>query len=344
MVESRIYCINRKLKTTDNWPKFSVFILFTFLGFLSFNQSFAQTNTWDGSSDANWNTAANWSLNHVPLSTEDVVIPDGITATITINTAAVCSTFTISDGNQNNTVTISGANSLTVTNGITIGIATATKNKILDVAAGTLTCSSITFTGSTLLNRASRLTLSTGTVNVAGSITMGSTFDELTFSGAGTINVGGTISGGTFTASTGTVNYNGSAQSVGAYNYYNLTLSGSGTKDLTGVSSISSNFNISGTANAVAGSSLTIGGAVTLGSGTTFTGGSFTHFVGGNWTNNGGTFSGAGSTVDFNGTTAQSIGGSSSTTFNNVTLSCKIRLSNPQGRNQRSNKRLDYQC
>lgn len=321
MVYNFIYYVNWILKIINNCRKLIAFLLFIFLIFFSITLSFAQTNTWDGSSSANWNTAANWSLNHVPLATEDVVIPDGITATITINTAAVCSTFTMADGNSNNTVAISGVNSLTATNGITIGIATATKNKILDVAAGTLTCASITFTGSTAANRASRLTLSTGTVNVSGNITMGSTFDELTFSGAGSINVGGTISGGTFTASTGTVNYNGATQTVGAYAYNNLSLSGSGSKVLSGISSITNNFSTSGTANAIAASSLTIGGSVTLGSGSTFTGGSYTHYVAGNWTNNGGTFNSTGSTIDFNGTAAQSIGGSSSTTFNNLTLS-----------------------
>ena len=35
-----------------------------------------QTNTWDGSSSNSWNTAANWSLNAVPNSAHDVVIPN----------------------------------------------------------------------------------------------------------------------------------------------------------------------------------------------------------------------------------------------------------------------------
>nr|NQU89356.1 hypothetical protein [Bacteroidota bacterium] len=37
------------------------------------------TNTWDGSWNAYWHNANNWSLNHIPLSTEDVVIPGGLT-------------------------------------------------------------------------------------------------------------------------------------------------------------------------------------------------------------------------------------------------------------------------
>ncbi len=64
-----------------------------------------QTNTWDGSGGANWNIASSWSANHVPTSAEDVVIPNNFT--VTVNTAAVCKSFTISSGGNANTVTIS---------------------------------------------------------------------------------------------------------------------------------------------------------------------------------------------------------------------------------------------
>jgi len=36
------------------------------------------TNTWDGSYNYYWHNANNWSLNHIPTSTEDVVIPNGM--------------------------------------------------------------------------------------------------------------------------------------------------------------------------------------------------------------------------------------------------------------------------
>ncbi|MGC9361986.1 MAG: hypothetical protein ACP5F3_03565, partial [Candidatus Syntrophosphaera sp.] len=35
-------------------------------------------NYWDGSTSTDWHTASNWSQNHVPTGTEDVVIPDGL--------------------------------------------------------------------------------------------------------------------------------------------------------------------------------------------------------------------------------------------------------------------------
>ena len=36
------------------------------------------TNYWDGSFNSYWHNANNWSLGHIPTSTEDVVIPGGV--------------------------------------------------------------------------------------------------------------------------------------------------------------------------------------------------------------------------------------------------------------------------
>ena len=84
------------------------------------------------------------------------------------------------------------------------------------------------------------------------------------------MNLGGSVSGtgGTFTAGTGTVNYNAAgAQTVAGVTYYNLTLSGSGNKTVPASASVSNNLSIAGTAKAdlAAGTnhtvnSLTLGG------------------------------------------------------------------------------------
>lgn len=304
------------------FPGGLVLLLLLLTAFLSPSYVNAQTNTWDGSTSTDWNTASNWSLNLVPTAAHDVIIPNSVPGSNddpVINTAAVCSTLTMNSGNRARTLSISGSNSLTVTNGITIGAGTGFgDDKIIDVGTGTLSCASIDVTAAGF-GRSSGVTLSTGIVNVTGDITMGNGNDDFTFTGAGTLNIGGTMSGGTLTPSIGTVNYNGANQTVGSYTYYNLTFSGSGTKDMTGVSVIDGDFTMSGTSIATATSNLDINGSVTLGSGTSFTAGAFSHTVAGDWTNNGGTFSSTGSTITLDGT-AQSIGGSNSTTFNDLTL------------------------
>ena len=122
------------------------------------------------------------------------------------------------------------------------------------------------------------------------------------------MKIGGSVSGtgGTFTASTGTVEWNGGAQTIAGVTYNNLTLSGSGAKTMTGVATINGDFTLSGTATATAASGMTIGGSVSIGAGTTFNAGTYTHYVGGNWSN-GGTFTASTSTITFNGSGSQTI-------------------------------------
>jgi hypothetical protein len=213
--------------------------------------------TWDGGGDGvNWSSANNWNPNGVPTATDAVTIPNG--SNVTVNTAAVCASFTINGGGNANTISISGTNSLTVTGTVTINAGTGSgDNKIIAVGSGTLSCASIVIADTGNNDRDSEITLSTGTVTVLGDITMNGSANRnaIRFSGAGTLNVGGSISGGTIVASTGTVNYNGSsAQTVANYTYYNLTLSGAGAKTLGGDRTITGNLLVE------AGATLTLGG------------------------------------------------------------------------------------
>ncbi|HAN64863.1 MAG TPA: hypothetical protein DCQ34_00535, partial [Chitinophagaceae bacterium] len=196
---------------------------------LSVQSISAQTNTWDGSSSANWNTASNWSLNQVPTAAHDVVIPNGITATINVNTAAVCKSLTINNGNTNNTVSITGLNSLSVSGAVSIGAGTGSgDNKVLAVNAGTLTCAYISMSATGNSNRRSELTLTTGTVTVTGGITMNDANNYVRFTSNGQLFIGGNITGGNLVPSTGTVTYNGaSAQIITGANtssFYNLVI------------------------------------------------------------------------------------------------------------------------
>lgn len=224
--------ITRKSLFAKRTPKIPI-ILFLFLTGMT---GFGQTNTWDGSSNSNWNTAANWSLNVVPTNAHDVVIPNGVTNTINVNTTAVCKTFTMTGGNRSNTVSISGSNSLTVSGAISVSPSTSNnRNKLIQVNAGTLTAASISLSAASSDKRSSRVELTTGTVNVSGAVSLGA-YNSFDFTGSGGIlNVGGNISGdGTLNPGTGTVNFVGSnTQTIlgtGTSTFYNVNIN----KDASG--------------------------------------------------------------------------------------------------------------
>ena len=76
-------------------------------------------NTWDGSTDSDWNTASNWSLGTVPLSHTQVVIPDVSSASgndpVISTTGAKAGTVTLY---SNTTLTINAGADLTVASNI----------------------------------------------------------------------------------------------------------------------------------------------------------------------------------------------------------------------------------
>lgn len=129
-----------------------------------------------------------------------------------------------------------------------------------------------------------------------------------------------TISTLNASATGNTVNYNGTAQTVFNTNYFNLGLSGSGIKTLqSNTSSVGGGFTLSGTVSTSAVRGLSIGGNVTIGAGTTFSAGAFTHQVGGSWIKNG-TANTNLSTLVFNGANiTQTITGTN--TFGNLRVS-----------------------
>jgi fibronectin-binding autotransporter adhesin len=248
-------------------------------------------------------------------------------------TAAI--TFTPSTG----TVNYNGAGAQTIG-------AYAYNNLSVTKSAGTATLEGNTGVGGNLsvtcpaVCANGTLDLSTFTANrtaAGGAISVGA---------GATLRIGGTNS---FPANytthtlnaTSTVNYAGTNETVAAESYGTLILSGSGTKTMPGAAfsaatdfliqgsvtatsgntiSVGRDFTISGTASFTAGSGLTVTRDVTLGAGTTFNAGSATHNVGQDFFNNGATFIAGTSTVALNGASAQVIGGTNATTFNNLTI------------------------
>jgi hypothetical protein len=247
---------------------------------------------------------------------------------------------TIPAFNYNNLTTSSarGASNITLANGGTIGIAGAfTLNATFGGGGYIVTNNTVNFNG-------------TGAQTVPAF-----DFNNLTISGAhGASNVtlvnGGTIgiaavfnptatfAGGNYVVTNNTVNFNGSgAQTISAFNYFNLTNSNTGARTLanSGNIGIAGLFTPGTNAYTITGSTIVYNGAaaqtmpnnflsynnLTLSNAAGVTGFAATINLSGNWTNNSAIgFIANGSTVNFNGSGAQVIGGSQATTFNNLTI------------------------
>src|SRR6218665_3874891 len=202
------------------------------------------------------------------------------------------STFTYLDTTAAQTVnyfTAGSYNNLRLDNtssgGATLSAAMTATNVIGNVLVGSINTGSILNNGGFAMTLASTENFSVGagsTFNLTGTSTM------ITVSGGGTK---------TFNA-TSTTNYAGGNQTVTGETYGNLTISGTATK--------------------TAGAGVTVAGNFTI-SAATFAAATFTHNIAGNFTNNA-TLTQATSTFLFNGTSAQVIGGTTGTTFNNLTI------------------------
>jgi hypothetical protein len=114
-------------------------------------------------------------------------------------------------------------------------------------------------------NRDCELNLGGGSATVNGNIVMNGTGvrNAINFSGTATLNISGSITGGTIAAGTGTINFNNAgAQTISAaYTYNNLIISGSGMKSLGG-SEVINNLTISASTFSIGANTLTINGAL----------------------------------------------------------------------------------
>jgi LPXTG-site transpeptidase (sortase) family protein len=282
-------------------------IIFLILLLITLPTTTAYAAACTATTSGNWSSASTWSCGHVPTSSDDVMIGNGLS--ITVDVPAVANSVTLNNGNASTTLTIGGSNSLNVTGDITLINTTSATNKVLAVGAGTLTIG-----GNLNLNEGggtqiTRLTISTGTVSVNGNITVnpGGTLTnaQVVFSGAGTLNIAGAYPAGTTltTAGAGTVNFTGAAQTVPAYTYYYLGLSGSGVKTLPNFpAAIGGNLTLSNTVSAATTGNVTVTGTLNIGSGSAFTtGNNFTLTVTGTTT--------VGGTLTLGGTGAKTFTG-----------------------------------
>jgi RHS repeat-associated protein len=125
------------------------------------------TNTWTGATEGTWQTATNWSLGHVPTSSEVACIGSGKTVKATEGT--------------NQAGVVEGEGTLLVTGG-TFEVASTTESGVIH----SFTLQNATLTGSGTVKVSSSFTFSQATMSGSGSTVVQS-------GGAATINNGNTI-------------------------------------------------------------------------------------------------------------------------------------------------------
>jgi hypothetical protein len=280
----------------------------------SLSNSEAGNYTWNGSQNTIWNEAANWTPTGIPGTNSEVIIPDASTTPndpILITTeikALHLESGGILNSQDNAVLTLNGADGAWINGGGTFN--PGTSNVIFKNANATVS-------GTT---DAHNITIDSGTV--------------LWLTNGTIIRVNGTITNyGLCQAVNGvvtTIEYNGGNQTIIIPNpatnrYYNLILSGSGTKTMPAVPiNIYGDLIVSGTTSVTASETMTIFGNVTIENGATFNTGNYDHSIGGNITNNGTFTTYTGKTITMNGTTAQTIGGTISNEFTNLTINNSV--------------------
>lgn len=240
------------------------------------------------------NTARSWTVGgSVTISGGTLDLSNGNK----VGTLNVAGNFSITSGTLTETGTGSGA---VIFNGSGTQIYTS---------GGTVS-NTINFT----VNSGSYLQMADGTTVVSG----GGSF---TLSSGATLGVT-SVDGITTSGATGNIQVTGTrTYSSGAHYIYNGT-----TAQVTGnglTQNIPANLTINNSAGVTLSAATTISGNLTIASGAVLDASSsnFNMTVGGNWTNNGGTFTPRAATVTFNGTGAQAINGTAvSQTFHSITV------------------------
>jgi len=219
--------------------------------------------TWNGSESSEWGTSTNWTPTGVPSDLSHVIIPDisttlyqcELASNVTINTMTI----------ENGGALTMGSNTLTVKNSLSggwedqnaLGNSPGT-SKVVFTNPGTSLSGTTRFYDVEIGNGADITNQAASTMKIANSITR-------TGTGKWYADMNNT-----------TIEYNGAAQTValpdGTKHYHNLTLSGSGIKTLpVAPLAMNGNFSLQGTAATTITDVVTVGGNVSLTSGTAIT-------------------------------------------------------------------------
>ncbi|MFA4917250.1 MAG: hypothetical protein WC560_11360, partial [Syntrophales bacterium] len=166
-------------------------------GILNVATSGCIAGTWIGGISTDWNTASNWCDAAVPTASTNVVIPPGGNQPV-VGAAAVCNDITVNSGA---TLTITGSNTLTVSgNWTNSGAFTANSSTVIYNAAGAQTCAVVTYYNLTLSGSGIKTFATTPTVN--GILSMEETATVVVTTGVVTYGTNATLQYNTPTART----------------------------------------------------------------------------------------------------------------------------------------------
>ncbi|ACF14528.1 Haemagluttinin repeat-containing protein [Chloroherpeton thalassium ATCC 35110] len=291
--------------------------------------------TWTGSVSTNWDTPGNWDLGTIPTSSGRVTIPNTTNKPVITSTSDSCYHLTIASGATLTLGDASNVGKLVATGDVTIqGTLTfAHTDDTLKVEgnwsnSGTFTHNNygaVVFTGS-----GEQSIYSSGTGKSFSYIVIEKEGGQAVLASAlnvnrmislidGTLNVSAanyaiTVTGSWLKADS--ASFNAQSGTV-TFNQADSTIYGSGTDDF---------YNLVISANPVIlGGSLDISGGLTISSGADLDASSTSYGITilGNWTNNGGTFTAQSGNVIFGGV-SQSITGTGTTTFYNLTIESTV--------------------
>lgn len=278
---------------------------------------------WNGSSSTAWEDSSNWTvISGTPGKPPTAVDLVELGTDLFLNDPTISSSASIrgvSFGSaQAVTLTIGSGGSLQTAGNVS-GIWDGSASHAIQLGGQSATIGANLILGDGIPGQTIDLTIGSGSATLQQSLvqTGGA---SVTFTAAGQLNIGGDYeyAGGSLTAGSGTITYNGtgSQKIASGVVYNNLVinkLSGSATTDssVTAIGNLSINSGSLGTSAPV-----TVGGNITIATGATLDASTSTVSLGGNWSRSGSFVSGEGEVI-FNGSGSQSIG---ATSFTNLTI------------------------
>ena len=229
----------------------------------------------------NWGTVATWSCGRVPIDGDSVIIPNGSTVTLNVDTNTLAGlqidsggTITILAGSTRDIYLGGNLVNVSLVNNGTINLSLSTSANVIYLEGANVTA---TFSGSGtwLLDRIDlngtgpRPCTGTCKVELSGSPNL-QFYNATPFSGNSATDTFNAVGNSTATV---TLAFAGNqAIATTGITYPNLVLTGSGAKNpAAGALNVLANLTLSGTATSTTAGNLSVGGNLNVGSGTTLT-------------------------------------------------------------------------